>query len=114
MASSHLVLKAARGDCTLCRTSPMTERHVEPMIVCEGMDINWGEDMNICKDCAGVIADLIGRVDEEKYEKLHDKYRKLVQQHESLQEQFVEVSELNERMRGGAAARKESRERSVA
>jgi hypothetical protein len=85
----------------------MEGNEVLPMVVCEGMDINWGEDMNICADCAGVIADLIGRVDPEKYHKLRERHDKLTQQHEDLQEEFVKQGALIERIRDGAKARRE-------
>lgn len=65
MSFPNLRLKAPKSDCTLCRTTPVDDttetKKVLPMIVAVGIDVNWGEDMNICLDCAGVISDLIDR-----------------------------------------------------
>jgi len=104
MAAPNLRLKAAKGSCTLCRTAPMDElqetRRILPMVVAVGMDVNWGEDMNICQDCAGVIADLIGRVPgdsaahwESRAHELEDEVDELRGKLEAQQERFKKIVE---------------------
>lgn len=52
--------------CMFCGSTPVDEnRNVLPLVVAEGMDINWGETPMICWTCCGIIADLIGRPSEE-------------------------------------------------
>jgi hypothetical protein len=55
------------GDCFICSCRPVDEEgELREFIYPEGMDINWGETPYICWDCAGIMADLIGRPDAEK------------------------------------------------
>lgn len=55
------------GDCFICSCKPVDESgSPREFVYPEGMDINWGEVPYICWDCCGIIADLIGRPDEEK------------------------------------------------
>lgn len=107
-------MRPPRGDCTLCRNVVIDGGEVQEMIVCEGMDINWGEDMNICSECAGVIADLIDRPENDEVEKLRGRVIGLNRRLEDLQAEFVRVSDLNARMIEGAKAKKASKERVAA
>jgi hypothetical protein len=89
---AQIVLKTEgiKGTCIICNCYPRDETkegHVYlPMFHAVGVDINWGEDCNICQVCAGVMADMMGRVDAGRHEKL-------VTQHEDLQESFVTLQE---------------------
>lgn len=80
------------GDCFICSCRPVDEKgELYEFVYVEGMDINWGETPYICWDCAGIIADLIGRPEAEKIKavlrgaKLQKKHNgKLVKENEEL------------------------------
>lgn len=58
------------GCCLLCASNPVDETKAEkpllPFIHVPGLDVNWGDSVYICWNCAGVMADLLGRPAEEK------------------------------------------------
>lgn len=112
MAAEIVLSSKHGGDCILCMCRPTTEgrtKRVLPMFTAIGVDVNWGENANICQVCAGVMADLLGRPPEEEVQKLHEKYERLVEQHESLQEEHTEQDELITRIREGSNAQRKVR-----
>lgn len=90
MAQIELKTAGVKGSCIICNCSPVDDtvegRPMMPMFHAVGVDVNWGEDCNICQICAGVMADMMGRPDELKV-------RKLSKAHAELMEKFEDVSE---------------------
>lgn len=75
-------------------------------IFSSGVDINWGDSVYTCWECAELIADLIDREPRESYEKLLQEKDELQRAHNELTEQHEEAKELLDRIRDGADARK--------
>lgn len=101
------------GDCILCMCRPTSStsptKKVLPMFTAVGVDVNYGDNANICVVCAGVMADLLGRPPKEEVEKLRERLERLTEQHESLQESYAEQDELIAKIREGAKAQKKVR-----
>lgn len=104
-------MRRAKGDCTVCGQRPVNEKDRNgptlEMVVAVGIDINWGEDLNICQVCAGVICDLMGRpavnVVEDLGNKVADLTAKLRDKNEKLKRQGVLIDKVKE----GGKAQKE-------
>lgn len=110
MAAEIVLSRKHGGDCILCMCRPVDhESRVKPMFTAVGVDVNWGENANICVVCAGVMADLLKRPPREEVQEVRDKYQALLEQHEALQEKFVEQDELLEKIREGGKAQKKVR-----
>lgn len=103
------------SPCIICNCTPVDEtqegRPPLPMFHAEGVNVNWNEDCNICKICAGVMADMLGRDDElttarlrKELEALQDSHAELTNEHEKLTSQV-------ERLIDGKKAVKEIREK---
>jgi hypothetical protein len=88
MAAELILTTNIGNDCLLCNCRPVNEdsreREVLPMIHHVGGDVNWGEQVNICMVCAGVIADLLDRPDKDKVEKLKEAHTNLKSEHAEL------------------------------
>lgn len=108
------VVRAFRGTCLICRCMPVDEtkesRPPLPMIRAHGVDVNWGEDLNICMVCAGVMADLLGRPDEVKVQRVQRELTSLRDEHETLTHQHSRLEERVARMLDGRKAVKEHRD----
>jgi hypothetical protein len=96
------------GDCILCMCRPTNDHgQVEPMFTAVGVDVNWGENANICVVCAGVMADLLGRKSSEDWVKLVQAKRKLGDKVAEQEGKLAEQEELLNKIReGGKAQRK--------
>ena len=103
-----------KGTCIICNGMPVDEtketRPPLPMFHAVGVDVNWGEDCNICKICAGVMADLMGRPDELKVRKLSNQFQALKADHDDLIERFDEYREKVKSLVAGKKAHKELKE----
>ena len=99
------------GECLICGCVPTNDQEPNnppfPMVWAEGMDVNWGQDVLLCKDCCGVIADLWGRVDAEKHEDVVDELADLKIEHEAITEKYEKQKERLNKVLEGARARKE-------
>lgn len=113
MAQIVLKTEGIKGTCIICNCYPRDEtkeNHVYlPMFHAVGVDVNWGEDCNICQICAGVMADMMGRVSAEKHDKLVTKHATLKADHEELQGQFTEQKARIGRILEGRKAAKEQK-----
>lgn len=112
---AELVLTAPHGACLLCGNTPISEdekREVLPMVVAVGMDVNWGESVQICLDCVGVMADMNGRVTQEKYSKLIKAFDELQHKHLDLQTRFAGTTERLKKILDGKRA--EAKQKKVA
>lgn len=111
--AGELVLAQPQAPCLLCGCTPVSEdekNEVLPMVIGVGMDVNWGETVQICATCCGVISDLWDRVPEEKYKKVKGRLDKLQEKHNELQEEHDRLKSRVSKMLDGAKARKEARE----
>lgn len=102
-----------RGPCIICNCMPVDEtkpnRPPLPMFVAVGVDVNWGENLNVCKICAGVMADLMGRPDEVKVQRLKTKLTALQGEFEKLMGEHDSLKERVRRMIDGKKAMREQR-----
>jgi hypothetical protein len=96
------------GDCILCMCRPTNDHNqAEPMFTAVGVDVNWGENANICVVCAGVMADLLGRKSSDDWVKLVQAKRNLGDRVAELEEKLAEQEDLLTKIReGGKAQRK--------
>lgn len=100
------------GDCILCMCRPVSEdgkRQVLPMFTAIGVDVNWGENANICVVCAGVMADLLGRKSSDDWKELVRAKRRLADKVQELNEKLDTQQELIDKIRAGTKAAKEVR-----
>ena len=94
------------GDCFICSCKPVDEEgRPREFVYPEGMDINWGEVPYICWDCAGIIADLVGRPDAEKI-------RAVVRGARLQKKHNVKLGAENEELRAAVTALLEGRDAS--
>jgi hypothetical protein len=105
---------AVKGTCIICNCMPVDEtketRPPLPMFHAVGVDVNWGEDCNICKICAGVMADMMGRPDELKVAKLSRQFRALKESYDEQTERFDKYREKVRELVAGTKAKKELKE----
>lgn len=111
MAAEIVLGRKHGGDCILCMCRPTDEENrVEPMFTAVGVDVNWGQDANICVVCAGVMADLLGRRSSDSWVKMTRAKRSLADRVAELEEKLTEQEKDLERVRAGAKAQKKIRE----
>lgn len=99
-----------RGDCLICHCRPTTDDAIpkpHPMIIAPGVDVNWGEDFQICIICAGVIADLLGRPSSRSVEILKRQYEQVKSQFEEVTEAYEKQGRRINRILEGKRAEKE-------
>jgi hypothetical protein len=110
MAAQIELKRNFRGDCVLCRCAPRDEDNkILPMFVAIGVDVNWGEDANICTVCAGVMADILGRVESGRFEKLKSRVGILEDKLTEVTDEKLKQDKILERIRDGSKAQKEVR-----
>lgn len=111
MAQIVLKTEGLKGTCIICNCYPRDETqeaHVYlPMFHAVGVDVNWGEDCNICQICAGVMADMMERRSQEEYITLAERHSKLLSEHAELKGQFEEQKERISAILKGRKAQKE-------
>lgn len=98
------------GDCLLCGCTPMSEGPVPevlPMAHARGMDVNWGEDVNICQSCIGVMADFCGRVSVEKHERVCSELAEVRREFELLSTRYEATRARVSRIVDGERAKRE-------
>ena len=98
--------------CLLCHCTPMDEtkevRTPMPMFHAQGVDVNWGEDALICQLCAGVMADMLGRVPVEKYDRLFKASKRIKEDNARLKKQTTDLTERLDIILAGERAKKEA------
>lgn len=101
--------------CAVCGNGPTTnEGDQRQCIYAEGVDINWGDSLYICWDCGEIVADLVGRVTREGFDKLQEKYDSLKAEHDELLASHEEQEALLDKIREGNRAQKTIREKAKA
>jgi hypothetical protein len=102
------------GDCTACGNHPVDEtkpnRPPLPMVWATGLDINWGESLLLCMNCAGVISDLLDRPSRELVTKLKDELKLARKQRDKANEKLQAQQTKIDRILSGAKAKKELKE----
>lgn len=102
------VMSEEPGHCTLCHGTPTDmDGHPLPSIHVPGLDVNWGESVYICLECAGVIADLIERVDEEEHRALQKEYQQISKEYAKVRRAYAKVSKRLKAIVAGEKAKKE-------
>lgn len=110
----ELRMQAPVGDgCLICGGTPLSEdgeNKVLPMVVHVGADVNWGDPVQFCQDCVGVMADLMGRVDKEDHDRVVFKSGELAENHNQLIEKYEAMSERLNKILAGKKAEKQQKE----
>ena len=114
MAQIILKSKGVKGPCIICNGAPVDEtsetRNQLPMFHAVGVDVNWGEDCNICQVCAGVMADMLGRVDQVKFARLSKAHEALTEDYDKVTSTFKKYRDRVKDLIEGKKAQKELRE----
>lgn len=101
----------APGECTICGGLPRDETVAGgPLLgvfVPLGVDVNWGEDLVICQGCAGVMADMMGRVERAKHEGAVEAMLKLQVEYDKLESRYEEQAARVQAIVKGRRAQKE-------
>lgn len=73
-----------------CINCSMTPSHQDgtykDSILCEEVDVNWGDSVYICWDCAELIADLVGRATRGGFDDMKEELKELTAEHRQLLE----------------------------
>lgn len=111
MAQIELKTRGVKGACIICNCMPMDEtretRTPLPMFHAVGVDVNWGEDCNICQVCAGVMADMMGRGKPGDEAKLKERVDEVEDELEELEEKFKDYKLKVKDVLNGKKAQKE-------
>lgn len=114
MAQIVLKSKGIKGTCIICNCAPVDETKEDrpqlPMFHAVGVDVNWGEDCNICQICAGVMADMLGRASEIEVARLSKAHQALVEEHDAQDELFSKYRARVRELVDGKKAHKQLRE----
>lgn len=118
MAQIVLKTEGLKGTCIICNCFPKDETkegHVYlPMFHAVGVDVNWGEDLNICQICVGVMADMLGRRSIEEYMKVCEQLSALQTEHGALREEHAEQTDRITKILAGRRAAKAQKEKRAA
>lgn len=97
------------GHCGICRGTPMD--HAGNPIPCidTGVDVNWGEQLYICHQCANIIGILIGNEDKDVAAQIRADLAQAEKANEDLTEERDTLQARIDRMIDGARARKEAK-----
>ena len=97
--------------CACCGQGPTTnEGEIKKVIWAEGVDIDWGNSLYICWDCAELVSDLCGRVTREGFDRLEKELEELRERHVALLEKYEEQEGLLDKIREGSRAQKRIKE----
>lgn len=99
--------------CAACGSTPQKEdgSGAEDAAFREGVDINWGDSLYICKSCAKVIGELFGMMIPDDVTALKRENKELGKQLEGAQEKLDKQEKLLDRVREGSKAQKEIRQK---
>jgi hypothetical protein len=92
--------------CIHCGSNPMDiNGNQQKAIFSEGIDVDWGNSVYTCWDCAELIADLIDREPRASYERVSADNEALRNEIDRLTELLSDAEGDLEKIREGAAAR---------
>lgn len=101
--------------CTLCGQGPTdNDGNQRDVIFAEGIDIDWGNSVYICWECSELIADLVGRVTREGFDRLEEDNAELQEKYDTLLGEHQEQEALLDKIREGNKAQKRIREKATA
>lgn len=102
--------------CAICGSAPVDQQTGAPedAIFAEGVDIDWGNSLYICLECAHIIANLIDRATQEGFDKLMKEAQDWKKLYEDLKTRHDELQGFVDKIREGAAARKKITETAAA
>lgn len=93
------------NTCLLCNSNPVDdEGNQKRAIFAEGVDVDWGNSVYICEECADLIADLVGRSTREGFDRLVQEVEELQEKYDELLAKYEENSELVDKIRSGSDA----------
>lgn len=93
--------------CVHCGNNPADQHgHQTKAIWSSGVDIDWGNSVYTCWDCAELMADLIDREPRASYEKVAKELEALKEDFEIVEANLAQAEEDLEKIRAGAEARK--------
>lgn len=103
-----------KSPCILCNNVPHDDtkenRPILEMFHSVGVDVNWGEDANVCQICARVMAEQLGMVEPGAYDKLMTRHNSLKERYAELQDKFDDQKERIKAILAGRKATKEQKE----
>lgn len=95
------------NTCLTCGCNPTNPDGSQMQAVfAEGVDIDWGNSVYICWECANLIADLMGRVPRAFSDKTEEELDELHKEHSELVEQHAQLQALVDKIREGGAAQR--------
>lgn len=97
------------GHCGICRKTPMDARGNPEPVIKTGVDVNWGEELYICNDCATVIGILAELEDMDVVAKIRADLAQAEKAVEDLTEERDTLQARIDRMIDGAKARREAK-----
>lgn len=98
--------------CLLCNQTPTRNGKPLPSATVRGLDVNWGDSVFICWNCINIMADLVGRVDQDKAKKSAERNKFLEKRLTQVSKELSDAEDRIERMLDGNKAVKESRKAS--
>lgn len=114
-AKTDYGMPLAPHTCVGCGMNPMDDDgHYKPAIWAEGVDIDWGNTLYICADCADIISDLNGRATRGAFDEMEHKLDVTQTELAKALERLEEQEALLEKIREGGKAQKKIREGAAA
>lgn len=99
------------ATCLICSTTPTdVEGRILPMIDTE-IDVNWGDNLYICSECLGIMAELSGWVEPGEIEALKQELIDYKRRLKKVTKLLTREKARNEAMLGGKRAIQELRAR---
>lgn len=97
--------------CVACGSmGEVTEEGLPEAVFVEGVDINWGDSVYLCRTCARIAGELVGCSSPEVHENMVNQIRELQARVAELKESDDVARSQIKRMLDGARARKEAKE----
>ena len=99
------------NSCVCCGSNPHKEDGSGPeeAIFAEGVDIDWGNSVYICKSCVNIMATLFDYITPEEKHKLEQKIKKFKEERDNYKEDRDVLQSRIDRMLDGKAAIKEAK-----
>ena len=98
------------GHCGICHQVPRDEEDNAAPVIDTNVDIDYGDNLYICVNCARVIGALIDMVSEEDVSKLRADIAQLEAANEELEENNETLQGRIDRMIDGARAKREAKQ----
>lgn len=93
------------AGCLACGQTPVVDGEIQDGIDLE-TDINWGENAELCINCASLIADLIDRVSVEEHAAVQKELRSMSKDYQRLSKRHIRLKNQVKAIEKGEKARK--------